>query len=102
MDGSGNLAGGKRYIIAVLKMIIGNQTLKDIETKITSRTKGIVIINLIIQQVRSILMKSLKRHCTYKKYDLVIMADEIYDRILYDGVTHTPMCTITNDCLVLT
>ena len=30
------------------------------------------------------------------------MADEIYDRILYDGVTHTPMCTITNDCLVLT
>ncbi|PDO90567.1 aminotransferase class I/II-fold pyridoxal phosphate-dependent enzyme, partial [Burkholderia mallei] len=36
-----------------------------------------------------------------EKYNLVLMADEIYDRVLYDDVVHTPLCTLAKNCLVL-
>ncbi|OAV13354.1 Aspartate aminotransferase [Moraxella catarrhalis] len=98
-----NLAGGKAVHYRCLEDDNWQPDLKDIENKITSRTKGIVIINPNNPTGAVYTDEILKSIAALaKKYDLVIMADEIYDRILYDGVTHTPMCTITNDCLVLT
>jgi alanine-synthesizing transaminase len=34
--------------------------------------------------------------------DLIIYADEIYDRILYDDLVHIPMATLTDEVLVVT
>lgn len=98
-----NLAGGTAVHYRCNEDDHWQPDLADIESKITPRTKGIVIINpnnptgalYSDEMLRSIASLA-------KKYGLVIMADEIYDRILYDGAVHTPMCTITDECLVLT
>jgi alanine-synthesizing transaminase len=34
--------------------------------------------------------------------DLLIFADEIYDKILYDDAVHTPLATLSNDLLIVT
>nr|WP_096301667.1 pyridoxal phosphate-dependent aminotransferase [Jatrophihabitans sp. GAS493] len=76
---------------------------EDIASKITSKTKAIVVINpnnptgavypvAILEQIAELA----------RKHDLVVMADEIYDKILYDGVTHTPFAAIAPDVLSLT
>lgn len=98
-----NLAGGTAVHYRCNEDDNWQPDLADIESKITPRTKGIVIINpnnptgalYSDEMLRSIAQLA-------KRYNLVIMADEIYDRILYDGAVHTPMCTITDECLVLT
>ncbi len=76
--------------------------IEDIKSKITPKTKGIVVINPnnptgalysddLLKQIIAVA----------KEYNLIIMADEIYDRILYDDTVHTPMSTLTDDVLVL-
>ncbi|WP_269937435.1 pyridoxal phosphate-dependent aminotransferase [Arthrobacter sp. HY1533] len=72
--------------------------LEDLESKITPRTKGLVIINPnnptgavyprhIVQA-----MVDLAR-----KHNLVVFSDEIYEKILYDGAEHINTATITGD-----
>lgn len=100
---SANLAGGKAVHYRCVEEDNWHPDLADIESKITDKTKVIVIINPnnptgalyskeILEQIADLAVK----------YGLVIMADEIYDRILYDDAVHTPMCTITDKTLVLT
>jgi alanine-synthesizing transaminase len=36
------------------------------------------------------------------EHDLIVFADEIYDRILYDGAVHTPMARVSRDTLTVT
>lgn len=98
-----NLAGGKAVHYRCNEDDNWQPDLADIESKITPRTKGIVIINPNNPTGAVYSDEMLQKLAALAaKYGLVIMADEIYDRILYDGVTHTPMCTITDECLVLT
>ncbi len=77
--------------------------LKDIEAKITANTRGIVVINpnnptgalyppAILQGIIEI-----ARH-----HGLVIFADEIYDKVLYDGHTHTSIASLADDVLFVT
>jgi alanine-synthesizing transaminase len=77
--------------------------LTDIEAKITARTKALVIINpnnptgaVYSREVLGQLVEIARRH------HLIVFADEIYDRILYDGATHISIASLAPDLLCLT
>ncbi len=77
--------------------------LADIRGKITPRTRAIVIINpnnptgavypdeLLLEIVE-----------IARQNDLIIYADEIYDKMLYDGTTHTSIAALSEDVLTIT
>ena len=77
--------------------------LADIEAKVTDRTRGIVVINpnnptgavYPVEVLQGIVDIARRNH-------LIIYADEIYDKILYDDVTHTPTALFAPDLLCLT
>ena len=98
-----NLAGGKAVHYRCQEDNGWQPDLTDIQSKITSNAKGIVIINPNNPTGALYSVETLKGIAELAaKYNLVILADEIYDRILYDDAVHTPMCTITDKTLVLT
>ena len=77
--------------------------LEDIARKVTARTKAIVVINpnnptgaLYPPQVLRNIVEIARRH------RLIVFADEIYDRTLYDGNTHTSIASLTTDVLFVT
>ena len=77
--------------------------LDDIRQKITSRTKALVVINpnnptgaLYSDEILKGLIEIAHHH------GLIIFADEIYDKILYDGLIHTSIASLTQDVLCLT
>ena len=77
--------------------------LDDIRAKITPRTKAIVIINpnnptgaVYTREVLEQIAEVARGH------SLLLLSDEIYDRILYDEAVHIPMATIAPDLLCLT
>jgi alanine-synthesizing transaminase len=77
--------------------------LKDIEAKITANTRGIVIINpnnptgaLYPDETLKGIIEIARHH------GLVIFADEIYDKVLYDGNTHTSIASLAEDVLFVT
>jgi alanine-synthesizing transaminase len=75
----------------------------DIRAKITKNTKGIVVINpnnptgALYSDALLMDIVSLAR-----EHDLIIFADEVYDKVLYDGVKHTPIASLSDDVLTLT
>ncbi len=77
--------------------------LDDIRAKITPRTKGIVVINpnnptgVIYSDA---LLKSLVQIA--REHGLVILADEVYDKVLYDDARHTALASLSTDILTLT
>ena len=77
--------------------------LKDIASKVTERTKGIVIINpnnpTGAVYTREVLMGVVE---IARKNNLVLMADEIYEKILYDGARHINAASLSDDVLTLT
>jgi alanine-synthesizing transaminase len=77
--------------------------LDDIRAKVTARTKGIVVINpnnptgaLYADELLKGIVAIAREH------GLVIFADEVYDKVLYDGVKHTPLASLSQDVLTLT
>ena len=75
----------------------------DIESKITPQTKGIVVINPNNPTGAVYSQNNLKQIVALaEKHNLVIFADEIYDRILYDEAEHIPLATLVKDVLCLT
>jgi alanine-synthesizing transaminase len=75
----------------------------DIRSKITDRTKAIVVINPnnptgalypaeLLQQIVQVA----------REHQLIVMADEIYDKTLYDGNTHTSIASLADDVLFVT
>ena len=76
---------------------------KDIESKITSKTKGLVLINpnnptgAVYSEEVLLEIIALAR-----KHQLIIYSDEIYDKILFDEAKHIPTARLTNDVLVIT
>lgn len=74
--------------------------IEDIEKKITPNTKAIVVINpnnptgaVYSKQVLQQIVELAEKH------RLVVFADEIYDRILYNGAVHTPMASLVKNTL---
>ena len=80
-----------------------NPDLKDMESKITSRTKAIVLINPN-NPTGSVYSKEIIQGVVKiaQKYGLIIFSDEIYDRILYDGDIHYSPAAMADDILVFT
>ncbi|GAA4755264.1 pyridoxal phosphate-dependent aminotransferase [Gordonia alkaliphila] len=80
-----------------------NPSLEDIEAKITDRTKAIVVINPNNPTGAVYSPEILKGMVDLaRKHSLLILADEIYDKILYDDAVHTSIATLAPDMLVLT
>jgi alanine-synthesizing transaminase len=75
----------------------------DMRAKITPNTKGIVVINpnnptgALYSDALLLEIVALAR-----EHGLIIFADEVYDKVLYDGVKHTPLGSLSDDVLTLT
>ena len=77
--------------------------LDDITTKITERTKAIVVINPNNPTGAVYPPSSLRAIADLaRRHGLVVMADEIYDKILYDDAVHTTFASIAPDVFTLT
>jgi len=75
----------------------------DIRAKITPTTKGIVVINPNNPTGALYSDDLLKQIVTLaREHGLVIFADEVYDKVLFDGVKHTPIASLSQDVLTLT
>jgi alanine-synthesizing transaminase len=77
--------------------------LADMRRKITSRTRAIVVINPN-NPTGAVYPRALLEDIVTlaRQKDLVLFADEIYDKILYDDAVHTPLATLADDLLVVT
>ncbi|PAV26746.1 alanine-synthesizing transaminase [Tamilnaduibacter salinus] len=75
----------------------------DIKSKITTHTRAIVLINPN-NPTGSVYSKELLEQVIElaRQHDLIILADEIYDKILYDGVQHVPAASLADDVLFFT
>ncbi len=77
--------------------------IKDIRAKITPQTKGIVVINpnnpTGVLYSDALLMEIVD---IAREHGLVILADEVYDKVLYDGAKHTALASLSTDVLTLT
>ncbi|HEY5537154.1 MAG TPA: pyridoxal phosphate-dependent aminotransferase [Acetobacterium sp.] len=98
-----NLSGGTAVYYVCDEESNWYPDLEDIKSKINSNTKGIVIINpnnptgaLYPREILEGIVKLAVEN------NLIIYADEIYDRILYDDAVHIPMATLTDEVLVVT
>jgi alanine-synthesizing transaminase len=98
-----NLAGGRPVHYICDEQSDWFPDIADIRSKITDRTKAIVIINPnnptgavysreVLQQIAELA----------EQHNLVVFADEIYDKILYDGAVHIPMGSLVNSALCIT
>lgn len=98
-----SLAGAKpvHYLCDEEKSWIPN--IDDIRAKVGPRTKGIVVINpnnpTGVLYPNSVLLDIIQ---VARENGLVILADEVYDKILYDGIKHTSMAALSHDVLTLT
>ncbi len=75
----------------------------DIRSKITPNTRGIVVINpnnptgaLYPRELLEQIVQVAREH------ELIVFADEIYDKMLYDGNTHTSIASLADDVLFIT
>lgn len=77
--------------------------INDIRAKITPKTKGIVVINPN-NPTGALYSKALLQQIVdlAREHGLVIYADEVYDKVLYDDVVHTPIASLSTDVLTLT
>ncbi|WP_246957094.1 pyridoxal phosphate-dependent aminotransferase [Brachybacterium sp. Marseille-Q7125] len=77
--------------------------LTDIADKVTPRTKAIVVINPN-NPTGAVYPESVLRGIVEiaRKHGLLILADEIYDKILYDDAVHTPIASLAPDLLSIT
>jgi alanine-synthesizing transaminase len=75
----------------------------DIRRKITPRTKGIVVINPN-NPTGALYPEPLLQHIVElaRQHQLIIFADEIYDKTLYDGHSHTSIAALAGDVLCVT
>ncbi|HEY8463300.1 MAG TPA: pyridoxal phosphate-dependent aminotransferase [Bacillota bacterium] len=98
-----NLAGGTAVHYRCDELANWYPDLRDMERKITYRTKGIVLINPnnptgavypreVLQQIVALAVT----------HNLILFADEIYDNILYDGTEHTSIASLTNEVPCIT
>ncbi len=95
-----NLSGGKAVHYICDEESDWNPDLKDIESKINPKTRGIVVINpnnptgaVYSRETLVRIVEMAERH------NLIIFADEIYDQILYDDAEHVPLASLSKDIL---
>jgi alanine-synthesizing transaminase len=97
-----NLAGGKARHYLCDEQSDWFPDLEDIKSKITDRTRGIVVINpnnptgsVYSKDVLEAIVQLARDH------NLIIFADEIYSKILYDDAVFHPMARLAQDVLCI-
>jgi len=97
------LAGGKAVHYLCDEQADWFPDIEDIKSKVTSRTKAIVIINpnnpTGAVYSRELLLDIVE---VARQNNLIIFADEIYDKILYDGAVHHHIAALAPDLLTVT
>ena len=80
-----------------------NPSIEDIRAKVTEKTKAIVVINPN-NPTGAVYSREVLQNIVdvARKYNLLILADEIYDRILYDGAKHISIASLAPDLLTIT
>lgn len=98
-----SLAGGTAVHYRCDEASDWNPDLDDVRAKVTDRTKAIVIINpnnptgaVYSPEVLRDLVQVAREH------NLIVYADEIYDKILYDDAQHTCVASLADDLLCVT
>ena len=98
-----NLAGGKAVHYICDESSDWMPDIADMESKITDRTKAVVVINpnnptgaLYPEDLLLQIVELARRH------GLMIMADEIYDRLVMDGLQHTSIASLAPDLFCVT
>lgn len=98
-----NLAGGTAVHYLCDEKSDWYPDIEDIKKKITPNTKGIVVINpnnpTGAVYPKEILMQIVK---LAEEHNLILFADEIYDRIIYEEDEHYALASLTNDILCVT
>ncbi|GAA3028148.1 pyridoxal phosphate-dependent aminotransferase [Gordonia defluvii] len=97
------LSGGKPVYYRCDESTGWQPDVADIESKITDRTKALLVINpnnptgaVYSRDVLKQIAEVARRH------SLLLLADEIYDKILYDDAEHTSIAALAPDLLCLT
>lgn len=97
------LAGGNAVHYLCDEANDWNPDIADLESKITDRTKALVIINpnnptgaVYSREVLEQMVELARKH------SLLLLSDEIYDRILYDDARHISTASLAPDLLCLT
>lgn len=97
------LAGGKPVFYTCDEKADWNPDIKDIRSKITSKTKAMVIINpnnptgmLYSEDVLRELVK------VAREEKILLFVDEIYDRLVMDGLKHVSLASLADDIPVIT
>ena len=97
-----SLSGGKPVHYLCDESDNWQPSIADIESKITPKTRGIVVINpnnpTGAVYSRELLLQLVD---VARKHKLIIFADEIYDKIIYDGAIHTPLASLADDVLFI-
>ncbi|MDR0600999.1 MAG: pyridoxal phosphate-dependent aminotransferase [Treponema sp.] len=97
------LAGGRAVHYICDESADWSPDAADIRSKVTARTRAIVVINPnnptgavygrpVLQEIGRVALE----------HGLIVYSDEIYDRIVYDGVKHTPMALVEPEVLTIT
>jgi alanine-synthesizing transaminase len=97
------LQGGKAVHYECDESNDWNPNIQDIENKINSKTKAIVLINpnnptgavYTEETVRQVVKLA-------EKYQLILFSDEIYDKIIYDTAKHYSAAGLSEDILIVT
>jgi len=97
------LAGGKAVHYTCDEANDWAPDLADMEAKITSKTRAIVLINPN-NPTGSVYSKETVKQVVAlaAKHQLVLFADEIYDKILFDGTPHHTAAGLSDDILIIT
>lgn len=98
-----SLAGGKPVHYICDEQSEWYPDIDDIKAKVTDKTKAIVIINpnnptgaLYPKEILEQIVEVARQN------DLIIFSDEIYDRLVMDGMEHIPIATLAPDRFVVT
>ncbi|MGF1917434.1 pyridoxal phosphate-dependent aminotransferase [Enterococcus faecalis] len=98
-----SLAGGTPVHYICDEQVEWYPDIDDIKSKITSNTKAIVIINpnnpTGALYPKELLLEIVE---VARQNDLIIYSDEIYDRLVMDGLVHVPIATLAPDLFVVT
>ena len=77
--------------------------LDDIRSKVTDKTRAMVLINpnnptgaVYPDEILQGMLQIAREH------NLIVFSDEIYDKILFDGATHTSTASLADDLLIIT
>jgi alanine-synthesizing transaminase len=96
------LAGGKAVHYICDEQADWFPDIDDIKSKITRNTKAIVVINpnnptgaVYSEELLNQIVELARQH------NLIIYADEIYDKILYDDAQHIPLARLSEDVLTI-